>query len=113
MYHERRKALLSFLLLVVFLLPLIGRTFHICQSELHPHHKTETAAAKHHQATHEADDCAICQYVLLGFFHQNDIRVGVVLPFLIAFVAFPYLRKVNGVEQYVGFLRGPPALGKV
>ena len=104
-----RRALLAWMLLMVFLMPLVVRTLHVCHScSAMPICSSQTVIFQ--TPAHDAASCPICQFSFLSF-DKASILVFQALATL--FISALILFLAVGYRQHRGAvvsLRAPPVL---
>ncbi|MDR0185869.1 hypothetical protein ETF27_04770 [Prevotella brunnea] len=111
--HGEMRALVAWLLLVVFTLPMVVRAFHVCQAESDAEEKVSVVLTSHHAAGHHAETCPICNFTFFSFFHPETIKVGAFIPtYIIAVILFTVAgcyfagKETNGLRAPPVFVRG-------
>lgn len=100
--HNTRRAFVAWLLLVLFMLPVVVKAVHVCQV----HTNTESGNAR--VQGHDADNCSICHFAFLTFDKVEDVVLGTLVA--VAVIVAPFFFKAQyrfeGVTAVS--LRGPP-----
>lgn len=111
--HSTKKAFMAWLLLVVFALPMVVKTLHVCHLEEYAESSQQTSVSAQHAVGHNADDCQICHFAFFSFLKADTIYLGTIVPILISialsFYAVGYYR--TGKDTLT--LRGPPVYALV
>ena len=104
--YNAKKTFIAWLLLALFMLPMVVKSVHVCQ--------VETELANGHHATgqqgqsHNPDTCSICHFAFFNFVKGADVLLAtailILLGFLFLFTNISYVRP----EVEVTSLRAPP-----
>ena len=96
--YNAKKTFIAWLLLALFMLPMVVKSVHVCQ--------VETELANGHHATgqqgqsHNPDSCSICHFAFFNFVKGADVLLATA----ILFTHISYVRP----EVEVTSLRAPP-----
>ena len=102
-----RRIFISWLLLAVFMLPIIIKDFHVCQYD----NSIELASSKasgNHSGGHNPDKCFICQFFFSTFAIADTIVIVAVVAVLMGTVVSVCVQKVACRAAEVISLRAPP-----
>ena len=79
--RNTRQMLVAWLLLVLFMLPMVVKAVHVCQveSELAVGHKT----AGQHSQSHDTDTCKICHFAFFNYMKATSIQLNDVVIILL------------------------------
>ena len=105
--RNTRQMLIAWLLLVLFMLPMVVKAVHVCQveSELAVGHKT----AGQHSQSHDTDTCKICHFAFFNYMRATDIRLDAVAVIFFGFLFLSAVTPYRRPEVEVTSLRAPPA----
>lgn len=104
--QNTRQMLIAWLLLALFMLPMVVKSVHVCQ--------VETELANGHHAigqqgqSHNPDSCSICHFAFFNFVKGADVLLATATPILLGFLfLFTHISYVRP-EVEVTSLRAPP-----
>ena len=105
--RNTRQMLVAWLLLVLFMLPMVVKAVHVCQveSELAVGHKT----AGQHSQSHDTDTCKICHFAFFNYMRATDIRLDAVAVIFFGFLFLSAVTPYRRPEVEVTSPRAPPA----
>ena len=102
-----RRIFISWLLLAVFTLPIMIKSFHVCQYD----NGTEVPTSKatgHHASGHNPDKCLICQFAFPTFGIADTIAIAAIVSVLMGTVVSVCVQNVVRRVAEVISLRAPP-----
>ena len=101
-----RQMLIAWLLLALFMLPMVVKSVHVCQveSELAAGHKT----AGQHSQSHDTETCKICHFAFLNYMKATNIQLDGVAIIFLGFLFLTCVTKYVRPEVEVISLRAPP-----
>lgn len=104
--RNTRRMLVAWLLLVLFMLPMVVKAVHVCQveSELAVGHKT----AGQHSQSHDTDTCKICHFAFFNYMKATSIQLNDVVIILLGFLFLACVTRYVRSEVEVISLRAPP-----
>lgn len=105
--RETRHTLIVWLLLALFMLPMVVKSVHVCQveTELSAGHQT----SGQHSQSHNAGSCAICHFAFFNYMRATDIRLDAVAVIFFGFLFLSAVTPYRHPEVEVTSLRAPPA----
>lgn len=107
--HNAKRIFIAWLLMAVFMLPLIVKTLHVCQVSAE-NGSCVSGALGHHGEEHGEDNCAICHFAFLTFMKAESI----VLAAVVAVVLFVFVSQADAMcvcrRSRLLSLRAPPYL---
>ena len=104
--QNTRQMLIAWLLLALFMLPMVVKSVHVCQveAELAASHQT----TGQHSQSHDVEGCQICHFTFFNYMKATNIQLdGVVIIFL-GFLFVACVTKYVHPEVEVISLRAPP-----
>ena len=104
--QNTRQILIAWLLLALFMLPMVVKSVHVCQveSELAAGHKT----TGQHSQSHDTETCKVCHFAFFNYMKATEIHLdGVTIVFL-SFLFLACVTKYVRPEVEVISLRAPP-----
>lgn len=105
--HSAKRRLIAWLLMVVFTLPLIVKTLHVCQVNADSRSGV-SAMAGHHGDGHDEADCAICHFAFFTFTGAEHVVLAVIaVPVLFVFLRRPDEQCSHRCSRVLS-LRAPP-----
>ena len=100
--RKTKHTLIAWLLLALFMLPMVVKSVHVCQVE------TELSAG-HQRQSHNAGSCAICHFAFFNYMRATDIRLDAVAVIFFGFLFLSAVTPYRRPEVEVTSLRAPPA----
>ena len=105
--QKTRHTLIAWLLLALFMLPMVVKSVHVCQVE------TELAAGHQstgqHSQSHNGDNCAICHFAFFNYMKATNIQLDGVAVIFLGFLFLVCVTACVRPEVEVISLRGPPS----
>mgnify|MGYP000673706066 CR=1 FL=1 len=105
--QSTRQILIAWLLLALFMLPMVVKSVHVCQveSELAAGHKT----TGQHSQSHDTETCKVCHFAFFNYMRATDIRLDAVAVIFFGFLFLSAVTPYRRPEVEVTSLRAPPA----
>ncbi|WP_025003185.1 hypothetical protein [Prevotella dentasini] len=108
--HSAKRAFIAWLLLAIFILPMVVRAVHVCQEECSPVGPSQVTYSEHHSQGHNPEKCPICHFAFFSFVKPDAVQTGTLfaisLGITILFAAAAIFRKQADAIS----LRAPPTL---
>ena len=101
-FKHTRRIFISWLLLAVFMLPIMIKSFHVCQYE------TDIEWATSKANGHHVDKCFICQFAFSTFGAAATIAMAAVVSILLGTVVTACVQKAIRIAVVIISLRAPP-----
>ncbi len=104
--QSTRQMLIAWLLLALFMLPMVVKSVHVCQveSELAVGHKT----TGQHSQSHDTETCKVCHFAFFNYMKATNIQLDGVAIIFLGFLFLACVTKYVRPEVEVISLRAPP-----
>lgn len=100
--HNTRRAFIAWLLLAIFMMPMVTKAVHVCNI----HNLTENSTSD--AAGHHADSCSICHFAFFSFTKGENIVFDCVLAVAAIVAVFFFNARYSFEEPATVSLRAPP-----
>ena len=108
--HSTKRAFIAWLLLAIFMLPMVVRTVHVCQEDYSSVDLSVTVLSGHHTQGHHPDKCPICSFTFFSFVKPGVVLIETLFPVGIG-IAFPiFVGAAFHKQGNIIGLRAPPTL---
>ena len=102
--HNTKRTFVAWLLLLLFMLPIVVKAVHVCQ--IHPNTEAGTSKAD----GHHSDNCAICHFAFLCFDKAEFITLGVIVATVVFTLTVFFQTSYVSKKLATASLRAPPYL---